>query len=126
MLSLDFPGARKLIEAIDAAVQLPDETATTDALRSLLCAIDSSIVFAMKTVQVMSEAKASPIMTTLTMMSAARNIDQGDNSCGTTKADFSDPPVLSAEGVVASPADGVACPPCDGAEADAGCSAAAG
>jgi len=37
MLSLEFPGARKLIEAIDAAVQLADEAATTDALRSLLC-----------------------------------------------------------------------------------------
>ena len=37
MLSLEFPGARKLIDAIDAAVQLPDEAATTDALRTLLC-----------------------------------------------------------------------------------------
>ena len=37
MLSLEFPGARKLIDAIDAAVQLPDEAATTDALRALLC-----------------------------------------------------------------------------------------
>lgn len=37
MLSLEFPGARKLIDAIDAAVQLSDEAATTDALRTLLC-----------------------------------------------------------------------------------------
>jgi len=37
MLSLEFPGARKLIDAIDAAVQLSDEAATTDALRALLC-----------------------------------------------------------------------------------------
>lgn len=37
MLSLEFPGARKLIQAIDDAVQLHDETATTDALRTLLC-----------------------------------------------------------------------------------------
>ena len=37
MLSLDFPGARQLIAAIDAAVKLPDETATTEALRHALC-----------------------------------------------------------------------------------------
>ena len=34
----------------------------------------------MKTVHVTSEAKARPIMTAFTMMSADRNIDQGDNS----------------------------------------------
>ena len=37
MLSLEFPGARQLIDAIDAAVALPDPTATTDALRNALC-----------------------------------------------------------------------------------------
>ena len=37
MLSLEFPGARQLIAAIDAAVLLPDEGATTDALRHALC-----------------------------------------------------------------------------------------
>ena len=37
MLSLEFPGARQLIAAIDAAVVLPDEAATTDALRNALC-----------------------------------------------------------------------------------------
>ena len=37
MLSLEFPGARQLIAAIDAAVVLPDEGATTDALRHALC-----------------------------------------------------------------------------------------
>ena len=37
----------------------------------------------MKMVQVTSEAKASPIMTAFTMMSADRNIDHGDNSRGT-------------------------------------------
>ncbi|GGI22668.1 hypothetical protein GCM10010987_20550 [Bradyrhizobium guangdongense] len=34
----------------------------------------------MKTVQVTSEAKASPIITAFTMMSADMNITQGDNS----------------------------------------------
>ncbi len=37
MLTLEFPGARQLIDAIDAAVALPDEAATTDALRHALC-----------------------------------------------------------------------------------------
>lgn len=37
MLTLDFPGARQLIDAIDAAVVLPDETAVTDSLRHQLC-----------------------------------------------------------------------------------------
>jgi predicted metal-dependent enzyme (double-stranded beta helix superfamily) len=37
MLSLEFPGARQLIAAIDSAVALPDEAATTDALRNALC-----------------------------------------------------------------------------------------
>ena len=36
MLSLEFPGARQLIAAVDAAVILPDEAATTDALRHAL------------------------------------------------------------------------------------------
>jgi hypothetical protein len=40
-------------------------------------------------VHVTSEAKARPIMTALTMTSADRNIDQGDNSRGTTMVDFS-------------------------------------
>ena len=50
------------------------------ALRSLRCTTDSSIILAMKTVQVTSEAKASPIITALTRMSADRNIDHGDSS----------------------------------------------
>ena len=37
MLSLEFQGARQLIDAIDAAVALPDPTQTTDALRNALC-----------------------------------------------------------------------------------------
>jgi predicted metal-dependent enzyme (double-stranded beta helix superfamily) len=37
MLLLDFPGAQRLIGAVDAAVSLPDPGATTDALRNALC-----------------------------------------------------------------------------------------
>jgi 3-mercaptopropionate dioxygenase len=37
MLSLEFPGARQLIDAIDAAVVLPDSGAVTDTLRNALC-----------------------------------------------------------------------------------------
>jgi hypothetical protein len=40
-------------------------------------------------VQVTSEAKASPIITALTRISADRNIDHGDNSRGTDMVDFS-------------------------------------
>ena len=43
----------------------------------------------MNMVQVTSEAKASPIITALTMTSADRNIDQGERSCGTGAAGFS-------------------------------------
>lgn len=37
MLSLEFHGARQLIDAIDAAVALPDQAAVTDSLRTMLC-----------------------------------------------------------------------------------------
>ena len=40
----------------------------------------NSIILATKMVQVTNEAKARPIITALTMMSADMNIDQGDNS----------------------------------------------
>src|SRR6185312_898731 len=53
---------------------------------SLPRAIDSSTDLAMKMVQVTNEAKASPIMTACTMISADRNIDHGDNSRGTCSA----------------------------------------
>jgi hypothetical protein len=49
---------------------------------------DSSIVLAMKMVQVSSEAKASPIMTALTRISADMNIDHGDNSRSVGAAGF--------------------------------------
>src|SRR6478735_1893866 len=50
------------------------------AERSLVAAIDNSIDLAISTVQVISDAKASPIITDFTMMSADWNITQGDNS----------------------------------------------
>jgi hypothetical protein len=62
----------------------------TSAARSLRWISDSSIILAMKMVQVTSEAKARPIMTALTRISADRNIDHGDNSRSATVVDFSD------------------------------------
>src|SRR5450755_4487313 len=59
------------------------------ASRSLRWVSDNSIIFAIKIVQVTSEAKASPIITALTRISAARNIDQGDSSRSTVAVDFS-------------------------------------
>src|SRR3954465_5246938 len=50
------------------------------AERSLVEAIDNSIDLAISTVQVTSDAKASPIITAFTMISADWNITQGDNS----------------------------------------------
>src|SRR5271156_2941291 len=75
------------------------------APRSLVCTTDSSIIFAMKTVQVTSEANARPIMTALTMTSADRNIDHGDNSCSAATVDFSGD-LPSAGGTDASEAAG--------------------
>jgi len=49
-------------------------------------------------VQVTSEAKARPIITALTMMSAARNIPQGDRSCGNVSAIAVDGPPPAAAG----------------------------
>src|SRR6266852_1646865 len=76
------------------------------AARNLRWISDSSIIFAMKMVHVTSEAKARPIMTALTKISADTNIDQGDNSRSATVVDFSD--LLPSAGVaVASEAAGV-------------------
>src|ERR1700733_7266679 len=78
------------------------------AARNLACTTDSSIIFAMKTVQVTSEANARPIITALTMMSAARNIDHGDNSCSAATVDFNALPPPSAGSADASEAAGAA------------------
>src|SRR5258708_11926481 len=61
---------------------------------------DSSIIFAMKIVHVTSDAKARPIMTALTKISADTNIDQGDSSRSATVVDFSD--LLPSAGVAAA------------------------
>src|SRR5258708_33589606 len=60
------------------------------AARKLRWISDSSIIFAMKIVHVTSEAKASPIITALTRISADKNIDQGDSSRSAGAVDFSD------------------------------------
>src|SRR6202140_2732823 len=99
------------------------------AARSLRWISDSSIILAMKMVHVTSEAKARPIMTALTKISADTNIDQGDNSRSATVVDFSDL-LPSAEVAVASEAAGVAAgwAATDGAAACAGgaCAGSAG
>src|ERR1700688_4195284 len=76
------------------------------AVRSLRWIRDSSIIFAMKTVHVTSEAKARPIITALTRISADRNIDHGDSSRNVTAVDFNDLPPLSAGAVLTSMAAG--------------------
>src|SRR5882672_11828090 len=70
------------------------------------------MIFAIKMVQVSSEAKARPIMTALTRTSADRNIDQGDSSRSATVVDFSNR--LSLE---LADASGAACTAADGAAA---------
>ena len=58
------------------------------AERTLRWITDNSIIFAMKTVQVMSDANARPIITAFTTTSADMNIDHGDNSFGTEITSF--------------------------------------
>ena len=55
------------------------------ALRARSCAPASSSDLASQMVQVTSEAKASPIITALTTISAAMNMPQGDRSCGRSR-----------------------------------------
>src|SRR5258705_10424136 len=75
------------------------------AARNLRWTSDSSIIFAMKIVHVTSEAKARPIMTALTKISADTNIYQGDTSRSATVVDFSD--LLPSGAAAASEAAGV-------------------
>src|SRR6185437_12119118 len=70
------------------------------AARNLRRTTDSSIILAMKMVHVASEARASPIMTALTRISADMNIDQGDNSRSPAVVDLGGLPPPSA-GIVA-------------------------
>src|SRR3954451_5164092 len=57
------------------------------------------MILAMKMVHVTSEAKASPIMTALTRISADRNIDHGDSSLSPAAGDFKGFAITSAEAV---------------------------
>src|SRR5437762_6660980 len=57
------------------------------------------MILAMKMVHVTSEAKASPIMTALTRISADRNIDHGDSSLSPAAGDFKGFTVTSVEAV---------------------------
>src|SRR5262249_27034054 len=77
------------------------------AERTFCCTIDSSTILARKIVQVMSEAKASPIITPFTTTSADMNIDHGDNSRGTVNTGF-DVDALSAAAGAAAGIDGAA------------------
>src|SRR3984893_13973409 len=98
------------------------------AARSLRRITDSSMILAMKIVQVTSEAKARPIMTALTRISADRNIDQGDNSRSAVVVDFSGlaPSAVASEaagvGVAGATTDGAVGAACAGTAA--GCDAA--
>src|SRR6266436_4474213 len=76
---------------------------------------ESSIILAMKTVHVTSDAKARPTITAFTMMSADMNIDHGDSSRSATVVDFNDLLPLSAGVAVASDAKAAGA---DGATAD--------
>src|SRR5437763_2529024 len=85
------------------------------------------MILAMKMVHVTSEAKASPIITALTRISADMNIDQGDSSLSPAAGDFKGFAVTSVEAVAVAPdaattgSDGaVAGADCDGGLA-AGC-----
>ena len=74
----------------------------SSAVLSLRRATASSIILAMKMVQVSSEAKARPIITPLTRMSADRNIDHGDNSRSAAASALSDRLPLLARDVAVS------------------------
>ncbi len=86
--------------------------------RTALRALWSSRLLAIKTVQVASEAKASPIITAFTMMSACRNMPQGERSCGNS-AVATECSAAGADGV-ATGADGVAVGAGTGAAVGAG------
>src|SRR5260370_34182029 len=62
---------------------------------------ESSIILAMKTVHVTSDAKARPTITAFTVMSADMNIAHGDSSRSATVVDFNDLLPLSAGVAVA-------------------------
>jgi hypothetical protein len=59
-----------------------DSASTRSPRRTTARAPKSSMLLATHTVQVTSEATARPIMTAFTMVSACRNMPQGERSCG--------------------------------------------
>src|SRR5262245_15840463 len=76
---------------------------------------------ASQTVHVTSEAKASPIITPFTMMSALRNMPHGDRSCGSSAAPTSGR--LDAVGAAAAGTAGAAGAAAEAAGAVASCCA---
>ena len=75
-------GERICASSFSAARRLFALASTSRPCRAKRLAFQSSIVFASQTVQVASEAKASPTMTIFTIGTALRNIPQGDRSRG--------------------------------------------
>src|ERR1700732_1630570 len=75
-------GERVWASSFSAARRLFALASTSRRRRARRLAFQISIVFASQTVQVASEAKASPTMTIFTIGTALRNIPQGDRSRG--------------------------------------------
>jgi hypothetical protein len=63
--------------------------------RSRCLARASSTALASHTVQVTSDAKARPIITAFTTMSACRNMPHGDRSCGSVFVEVTDGPATT-------------------------------
>src|SRR5205807_1197324 len=94
--------------SFSAARRLFAPASTSRPFRAARLAFQSSIVFASHTVQVASEAKASPTMTIFTSGTALRNIPQGDKSRG--KADGSKASVMRGGGLDSSSAGSATAP----------------
>ena len=74
--------SRSVSQARTASLRLPPLSSILSRRRASLFLPLSSMVLASHTVQVTSEAKASPIMTAFTTISALRNMPQGDRLRG--------------------------------------------
>ena len=68
----------------NACFSVPQLASLRRSRRSATRALRNSRFLAIHTVQVMSEAKASPIITAFTILSACRNIPHGERSCGSS------------------------------------------
>ncbi len=111
---LSAPSASRA-SASDLTLPIP-----ASAAQSLRLMTDSSTVLAIRMVQVANEARASPLITIFTRMSADRNMDQGDSSCGTTGCDFSSCEPPASTGTAAEVAGAGAAGPAAG-ELDGNC-----